>query len=185
MPAKAQWLLRVPEILAELAALDVPVLDRAVCERLFRLRRRRTIDLSEAGLGNSQLHLAVDVAWPHGKHVLNLLDRLAESNVCVGEPAHSDFGCAERNEGFVILFSDFNVPRVLCRQLCPLDRCLLVISKALRSAAETWKSRAASKVSHVTQAIGKVKNIVQFLRGFGLNLLTKFDGSLVRTANGQ
>src|ERR1022692_2100735 len=45
MPAKAQWLLRVPEILAELAALDVPVLDRAVCERLFRLRRRRTIDL--------------------------------------------------------------------------------------------------------------------------------------------
>ncbi|MGA3039325.1 MAG: hypothetical protein ABSF54_00895 [Bryobacteraceae bacterium] len=45
MPAKAQWLLRVPEILAELSALDVPVLDRAVCERLFRLRRRRAIDL--------------------------------------------------------------------------------------------------------------------------------------------
>ena len=45
MPAKAQWLLRVPEILAELAALDVPVVDRAVCERLFRLRRRRAIDL--------------------------------------------------------------------------------------------------------------------------------------------
>lgn len=45
MPAKAQWLLRVPEILEELAALDMPVLDRAVCERLFRLRRRRAIDL--------------------------------------------------------------------------------------------------------------------------------------------
>jgi hypothetical protein len=45
MPAKAQWLLRIPEILAELAALDVPVVDRAVCERLFRLRRRRAIDL--------------------------------------------------------------------------------------------------------------------------------------------
>src|ERR1700683_1048060 len=45
MPAKAQWLLRVPEILAELTALDVPVVDRAVCERLFRLRRRRAIDL--------------------------------------------------------------------------------------------------------------------------------------------
>ena len=41
MPAKAQWLLRVPEILEELRALDVPVVDRAVCERLFRLRRRR------------------------------------------------------------------------------------------------------------------------------------------------
>jgi hypothetical protein len=45
MPAKAQWLLRVPEILAELSALDAPVVDRAVCERLFRLRRRRAIDL--------------------------------------------------------------------------------------------------------------------------------------------
>jgi hypothetical protein len=45
MPAKAQWLLRIPGILEELAALDVPVVDRAVCERLFRLRRRRAIDL--------------------------------------------------------------------------------------------------------------------------------------------
>jgi len=45
MPAKAQWLLRVPEILQELSALDVPIVDRAVCERLFRLRRRRAIDL--------------------------------------------------------------------------------------------------------------------------------------------
>lgn len=53
MPAKAQWLLRVPEILAELAALDVPVVDRAVCERLFRLRRRRAIDLIR-GFGGYQ-----------------------------------------------------------------------------------------------------------------------------------
>jgi hypothetical protein len=45
MPAKAQWLLRVPEILQELTALEVPVVDRALCERLFRLRRRRAIDL--------------------------------------------------------------------------------------------------------------------------------------------
>jgi len=45
MPAKPQWLLRLPEILAELSVLDVPVVDRAVCERLFRVRRRRAIDL--------------------------------------------------------------------------------------------------------------------------------------------
>jgi hypothetical protein len=45
MPAKAQWLLRVPEILGELSALAVPVVDRALCERLFGLRRRRSIDL--------------------------------------------------------------------------------------------------------------------------------------------
>lgn len=54
MPAKAQWLLRVPEILAELSALDVPVVDRAVCERLFRLRRRRAIDLIR-GFGGYQI----------------------------------------------------------------------------------------------------------------------------------
>ena len=53
MPAKAQWLLRVPQILAELSALDVPVVDRAVCERLFRLRRRRAIDLIR-GFGGYQ-----------------------------------------------------------------------------------------------------------------------------------
>jgi hypothetical protein len=54
MPAKAQWLLRVPEILAELSALDVPVVDRAVCERLFHLRRRRAIDLIR-GFGGYQV----------------------------------------------------------------------------------------------------------------------------------
>jgi len=48
MPAKAQWLLRIPEILDELSALDVPVVDRAVCERVFGLRRRRAIDLMRA-----------------------------------------------------------------------------------------------------------------------------------------
>jgi hypothetical protein len=45
MPARANWLLRVPVILEELSSLDVPVVDRALCERLFRLRRRRAIDL--------------------------------------------------------------------------------------------------------------------------------------------
>lgn len=45
MPAKAQWLVRVPEIIGELSALELPVVDRAVCERLFGLRRRRAIDL--------------------------------------------------------------------------------------------------------------------------------------------
>jgi hypothetical protein len=43
MPAKAQWLLRVPEILAELSALDVPVVDRAVCERTFLVDRSKLV----------------------------------------------------------------------------------------------------------------------------------------------
>ena len=45
MPARKTWLLRVPEIQEELRGMEVPVIDRAVFERLFGIRRRRTIQL--------------------------------------------------------------------------------------------------------------------------------------------
>src|SRR5450755_412404 len=45
MPAKPEWLLRLPEIRAELEHLDVPVVDRAGIERIFGLKRRRAIEL--------------------------------------------------------------------------------------------------------------------------------------------
>ena len=45
MPAKPEWLLRLPEIRAELEHLDVPVVDRAGIEHIFGLRRRRAIEL--------------------------------------------------------------------------------------------------------------------------------------------
>jgi hypothetical protein len=45
MPAKALWLLHIPDIIAMLESFDVPVVDRAVIERLFGLRRRRAIEL--------------------------------------------------------------------------------------------------------------------------------------------
>jgi hypothetical protein len=45
MPAKAAWLLQIPEILAHLEVFDVPVVDRAIIEHLFGLRRRRAIEL--------------------------------------------------------------------------------------------------------------------------------------------
>lgn len=45
MPAQPQWLLRIPRIVEELAALDTPVVDRASIERLFGVRRRRAIHL--------------------------------------------------------------------------------------------------------------------------------------------
>ena len=45
MPAQPQWLLHLPEILAEIAALEAPVVDRAVLERVFRVGRRRAIEL--------------------------------------------------------------------------------------------------------------------------------------------
>jgi hypothetical protein len=45
MPAQPQWLLRLPEIIDEISALDAPVVDRSVIERVFRVRRRRAIHL--------------------------------------------------------------------------------------------------------------------------------------------
>src|SRR3954454_10727139 len=47
MPAKPAWLLHIPQIVDELQALTVPVLDRVMCERLFCVRRRRAITLMQ------------------------------------------------------------------------------------------------------------------------------------------
>ena len=48
MPAQPQWLLRLPEIVAEISAIEAPVVDRAVLERAFRVRRRRAIEMMGA-----------------------------------------------------------------------------------------------------------------------------------------
>lgn len=47
MPVRNTWLVRLAEIRAELAALSAPVIDRAVFERVFRVRRRRAIQLMQ------------------------------------------------------------------------------------------------------------------------------------------
>ena len=53
MPAKPLWLLHIPEIIDQLEACDLPVLDRASFEQAFRLRRRRAIELMH-GFGGYQ-----------------------------------------------------------------------------------------------------------------------------------
>ncbi len=45
MPAKPEWLLRLPEIREELEHLAVPIVDRAGIERIFGVKRRRAIEL--------------------------------------------------------------------------------------------------------------------------------------------
>jgi hypothetical protein len=50
---KKTWLLRVSEFRQDLLALDVPVLDRPMFERLFHLRRRRALQLMNS-LGGYQ-----------------------------------------------------------------------------------------------------------------------------------
>lgn len=48
MPSKPRWLLNIPEIIGALDSLTTPIVDRSFCEKLFRLRRRRTIDLMQS-----------------------------------------------------------------------------------------------------------------------------------------
>lgn len=64
MPMKKTWLLRLPEIREELTALAVPVIDRVMVERIFRVRRRRALQLMQYFGG-----------WQAGQAYL--LDRLA------------------------------------------------------------------------------------------------------------
>jgi len=45
MPANPEWLLRLPEIRAEVQRLAVPVVDRSGIERILGLKRRRAIEL--------------------------------------------------------------------------------------------------------------------------------------------
>ena len=47
MAAKARWLLEIPSIVEQLMSLNTPVVDRAICERMFRVQRRRAIDLMQ------------------------------------------------------------------------------------------------------------------------------------------
>jgi len=51
MPAQPQWLLRLPEIISELEQLDLPIVDRAVFEKVFRVGRRRAIQLMHRFVG--------------------------------------------------------------------------------------------------------------------------------------
>ncbi len=48
MPAHPLWFARVPEIIADLEAIELSVVDRAVIERLFGVRRRRAAQLMRA-----------------------------------------------------------------------------------------------------------------------------------------
>ena len=62
MPAKTLWLLHIPEIVSHLETFDVPVVDRAIIERLFGLRRRRP---SNCCTGSAAIRPAA-LSWSNG-----------------------------------------------------------------------------------------------------------------------
>src|ERR1035438_3046342 len=79
MPAKPQWLLKIPAIFDQLRSLEIPVLDRSVCERIFGVRRRRAVQLMHR-LGGYQSGNTV------------LLDRINLSRQLEAQGLSSDFG---------------------------------------------------------------------------------------------
>jgi hypothetical protein len=92
MPAKAEWLVRLPEIRTALERFDAPVVDRSVIEDLFGLKRRRAIELMHQ-FGGYQAGRTFLVDR------LRLLGRLAALE---GEgDYHVEKGRRERLQGFV------------------------------------------------------------------------------------
>ena len=75
MPARPQWLLRTPLIIEEIAALDQPVIDRAVIERTFGVHRRRAVQLM-AAFGGYQ---AGNTILIERRHLLEQLERIISS----------------------------------------------------------------------------------------------------------
>lgn len=81
MPAKPAWLLHIPEIIAQLEVFEVPVLDRAIVESLFGLRRRQAIELLHhfGGYKSGQTFLV------ERQRLLGALRRLADGEDCQSE----------------------------------------------------------------------------------------------------
>src|SRR5712691_1615049 len=61
MPARPDWLLRLPGIIDCLLSLSAPVVDRRTVERVFQLKRRRAIELMhELGSYRRGRHFVLD-----------------------------------------------------------------------------------------------------------------------------
>jgi hypothetical protein len=72
MPARPQWLTRLPQIVAELVGMNAPIVDRTVIERVFQVRRRRAAQLMQA-FGGYQ------VGRTYVVDRIQLIDRLEET----------------------------------------------------------------------------------------------------------
>ena len=47
MPTVASWMMRIPDVISELERISAPVVDRAVFQKVFGVKRRRAIELMQ------------------------------------------------------------------------------------------------------------------------------------------
>jgi hypothetical protein len=119
MSNKKTWLLRLPEIRAELTAMEVPVVDRAVFERVFGVRRRRAIQLLHHFGG-----------WQSGRTFL--VDRLAVLRQLEPIEASAEFALElQRRQRLVDFLERLRRSRAGARVVIPVDT-------AADSAAGAW-----------------------------------------------
>ena len=110
MPIKKTWLLRLPEIRAELTAMEVPVVDRAVFERVFGVRRRRAIQLLHHFGG-----------WQSGRTFL--VDRLAVLRQLEPIEASAEFALEQqRRQRLVDFLERLRRSRAGARVLIPVNK---------------------------------------------------------------
>lgn len=81
MASKPNWLFKIPEILARAKELELPVVDRAVIEVLFGLRRRRAIELMHQFGG----YQAGRTFLIDRRHLIDGLERLAQGEEFAAE----------------------------------------------------------------------------------------------------
>jgi hypothetical protein len=86
MPAKPSWLLHIPEIRCLLAEVDLPVIDRAVVERVFGLGRRQAIELMHRFGG----YQAGRTFLINRKRLVEALDQIAATGECGQEQARRE-----------------------------------------------------------------------------------------------
>jgi hypothetical protein len=91
MPAKPRWLLKIPAIVDSLTALNSPVVDRSVFEKLFGLRARRARELMHRFTGYECGNTVVIDRLA----LIDALQRIAESPEAIAERARKERLSAE------------------------------------------------------------------------------------------
>ena len=150
MPIKKSWLLRLPEIRAELTAIEVPVVDRAVFERVFGVRRRRAIQLLHHFGG-----------WQAGRTFL--VDRLALLRQLEPLAESAEFALEQRRRQNLIDFLDrLRRSRAGARITIPVDTTAGSPAGAgLPAGVQLDRGTLQVQFEHVEDLLGKLYQLSQ------------------------
>ena len=105
MPAKPRWLIKIPQIIEELSALHVPVIDRVICQRMFGVRRRRAVELMKSFGGYESANVML-------LDRLGVIDQL--NKIAAGEEVAHEVGRKERLAAKIAEASRYRSAAAVC-----------------------------------------------------------------------